>query len=142
MMTDLSNIDTHKNPLLFYDGLCGLCNRSVQWVLRYDKKAHFRFATLQGDIADKWLSKEQRDNLDSIVLVSKGEVLTQSTAAFEITRHLSGWPCFLRFFSVLPKGLTDTVYRLIARNRYRWFGKLETCPMPDEEVKSRFLDEF
>lgn len=141
-MTDSTNIDTHQNPLLFYDGLCGLCNQSVRWVLRYDNKEHFRFATLQGEIAEKWLSDEQRENLDSIVLVSNNRVLTQSTAVFEITRHLSGWPRLLRFFSGLPKGLTNAVYHFIARNRYRWFGKLETCPMPDEKVRNRFLDQF
>jgi len=135
-------IDTKKNPLVFYDGVCGLCNRSVWWIIKHDKEEKFLFATLQGDLAQKWLNSAQREGMGSVILVCDESIYTESAAAFRIARLLKGWPRMLAVFSVLPRFITDGVYRFIARNRYKWFGKMDTCPFPDAGVRHRFLDEF
>lgn len=127
---------------MLYDGVCGLCNRSVQWILTHDNKEQFRFATLQGEMAEQWLKKLPTEVEESVVLVYRNQIYTASSAAFKIAKLLGGWPRLLAVFSVLPQRLTDRVYKWIARNRYRWFGKFDTCPLPNEKVRSRFLDEY
>lgn len=141
-MTAQKAMDTTKHPLVLYDGVCGLCNRSVQWILKHDRKEQFRFATLQGYLAKQWLDQVPSGAPESVVLVYRDQIYTTSAAAFKIARLLGGWPKGLAVFSVLPEKLTDAVYNWIARNRYKWFGKHDTCPMPDESVRDRFLDEY
>ncbi len=126
-----SDINTFIHPIVFYDGLCGLCNKSVQAILKRDKKGKFYFATLQGDVAAEYLTDEQRKDLDSVVVRSRDRNFKESGAFFEIAATLGGWPGFFLVFSWLPSDFTDKVYRWIAKNRYKWFGKLDACPMPD-----------
>lgn len=140
-MSDPSAIDTFKYPIVFYDGLCGLCNRSVQWILKHDKKNKFHFATLQGDIAAKYLSDAQRKKLDSLVVISRNRTFKESGAFFEIVANLGGWPSYFLVFSWLPSDFTDKIYRYVAIRRYDWYGKLDACPLPDPAVRDRFLDE-
>lgn len=133
---------TAEHPILFYDGICGLCNRSVQWVLKYDKNEVFRFATLQGKIAEKHLTLAQRQNLNSVVVLDAGTSHEKSAAFFRIVRYLRGWPRIFLLFSWWPRSFSNIIYDWIARNRYRWFGKLDACPMPDPAVRERFLDDY
>ena len=135
-----SDINTFIHPIVFYDGLCGLCNKTVQAILKRDKKGKFYFATLQGDVAAEYLTDEQRKDLDSVVVRSRDRNFKESGAFFEIAATLGGWPGFFLVFSWLPSDFTDKVYRWIAKNRYKWFGKLDACPMPDPNVRHRFLD--
>jgi predicted DCC family thiol-disulfide oxidoreductase YuxK len=126
--------------VILFDGVCNLCNSSIQFVIRRDPQARFSFAPLQSVAADSLLKSTGAAPLpDSIVLVQRGRVYTQSGAVLRIARGLRGlWPLAYAFI-VIPRPLRDLVYRLIARNRYRWFGKREACMMPTEEIRARFL---
>lgn len=129
--------------ILLFDGVCNLCNASVQFVLRRDKHKKFLFAALQSDIAHKLLldSAKYTNDLQSIVLLKEGKVLDQSTAALHLTKDLSGaWPLLYYLFIWWPKGIRDTVYKFIAKRRYKWFGKKDSCSIPDENYQDRFLE--
>ena len=131
-----------EKPIILFDGVCNLCNSSVQFIIKRDKKEQFLFASLQSDYAKEHLPDELSDSkaLQSIVLKEKDEIKTKSTAALTIARHLSGvWP-ILYAFMIIPKFLRDWVYDIIAKNRYKWFGKKDQCMIPSPELKSRFID--
>lgn len=132
-----------EDPILLFDGVCNLCNGTVQFVIARDPEAKVRFASLQSDFAKQQFKELGIPNsyLDSIVLLEDGKVFFRSTAALRLTRHLSGlWP-LLRFLTVIPAPVRDLVYDWIARNRYRWFGRQETCWVPTPELKGRFVGE-
>ena len=121
-----------------FDGVCNLCNGAVTFIIDRDPDAYFTFAPLQSEMAHDLLG-EAAERLESIVLVENGKHYTESTAALRIARRLRGpWP-LLYGFVVVPKALRDSVYRFIAANRYRWFGKRESCRLPTPELKKRFL---
>lgn len=127
--------------VLLFDGVCNLCNASVNFVIDRDPQAYFRFAALQSEAGRALLEGQHLhgDYLDSIVLVEHGRVYTNSTAALRVARHLSGaWP-LLAVFLVVPRPVRDLVYGWVARNRYRWFGRRDTCRLPTPELRVRFL---
>ena len=129
--------------IIFFDGVCNLCNTSIDFVIQRDKKNHFLVGALQEDISKQILSKfdVREDYLDSIVLLENGEIYYKSTAALKIARNLSGlWPV-LYIFIVIPKFLRDPIYDWIGTNRYRWFGKKNTCRIASPEEKAKFLSE-
>jgi predicted DCC family thiol-disulfide oxidoreductase YuxK len=131
-----------EKPTLLFDGVCNLCNGTVQFVIERDPKANVQFASLQSDFAtDKFVELNiPNDYLDSIVLLEEGKVYYKSTAALRLSRHLNGlWP-MLYGFIIIPRAIRDYVYDWIARNRYRWFGKQETCWIPTPELRGRFAD--
>ena len=136
------------NPIVLYDGVCGLCNRSVQFLLKHDKRARFRFASLQSDFAMKVLGRHGLDpkDLDTVHVVENydqpGErVLQRSDAILRAGRELGGvWGASSSVAKIVPRPLRDLVYRFVASNRYRVFGKYETCMLPDPNQRSRFLD--
>ncbi|MES2691727.1 MAG: DCC1-like thiol-disulfide oxidoreductase family protein [Bacteroidota bacterium] len=126
----------HASPIIFYDGLCGLCDKSVQFVLKHDKKQLFRFATLQSDYAKQILGDVKED---SFVLYDNNTLYMRSTAALRTAKHLSGlWP-LLYALVLVPAFIRDGVYRFIAQNRYKWFGKYDSCKIPDAATQSRFI---
>jgi len=129
------------SAVVLFDGVCNLCNASVAFILRRDPKAYFRFASLQSEAAARLLEGSPLEaKLDSIVLLEDGAVFTQSTAALRIARRLRGaWP-LLYAFIILPRFLRDPIYDWIARNRYRWFGRRESCMIPDPALKDRFFE--
>jgi len=136
-------------PVLFYDGVCGLCNRTVQFILRRDRREVFRFAPLQGPLANRILKAHGIDpsDLDTIYVAvncdqsSKERLLARSDAAVFVLRELGGiWRVGAAVLRVMPRSVRDWGYGLIARNRYRVFGRYETCPIPSESVRTRFLD--
>ncbi len=127
--------------VVLFDGVCNLCNASVDFILKRDKANRFLVGALQEDAAKKFLSRFEvnSDYLDSLVLIEDGKIFFRSTAALKIAKNLSGfWP-FLYVFMVIPTFLRDRVYNWIGRNRYRWFGKKSTCRLPTEEEKAKFL---
>lgn len=127
-----------NQPILFFDGVCNLCNSSVQFVLKKDKTKTIKFASLQSDYAREYLGK--LNNLpDSIVFVSEGEIYTESTAALKLIPFLGAPYKMLLIFWIFPKKFRDIIYRYIARNRYKWFGKKDECFLPSSEYKERFL---
>ncbi|MCC7532909.1 MAG: DUF393 domain-containing protein [Bacteroidia bacterium] len=125
-------------PIVFYDGICGLCNWCVQFLLKWDKKSVFTFCSLQSKSAAKFLGDNY--STDSIVLYYNGKVYNKSTAVLNIVVLLGGLWKVAFLFKVIPKFLRDFIYDWIAVNRYRWFGKLDACKLPDKETHNRFLE--
>lgn len=136
-----SQINSETNPVLLFDGVCNLCNASVQWVLLRDKKGIFRFAALQSDVGQSLLGQYNLDaqNFDTVVLVDHDRVYQRSDVPLEIVRRLGGLWQLLYIFKIIPRPIRDFVYNWIAGNRYRWFGRQETCMLPKPEWKDRFL---
>jgi predicted DCC family thiol-disulfide oxidoreductase YuxK len=137
----MNGMEAPANPLVLFDGVCNLCNRSVQMILRHDHKARFRFASLQSPLGEKLRNDLgiDREKVDSVILVEGGRWYKESDAALRIANGLGGaWKAF-GVFRLVPRPLRDAAYRLIARNRYRWFGKTETCWVPTPELRGRFL---
>ena len=133
---------SEKNQIILFDGVCNLCNGSVQFIIKRDKKSSFRFAALQGETAKKLLSNSRFSTsaLESILLVDGDLIYDRSTAALKIAKQLNGlWP-MLYAFIIIPKPLRDAVYNYIGKNRYKWFGKQESCMMPTPETKALFLE--
>ena len=140
--------DGEPNAVVLFDGVCNLCNGAVTFIIDRDPDAYFRFAPLQSEAGGARLEPEHRDlvhkdlqhgdALESIVLLENGQHFTRSTAALRIARRLRGvWPLYA--FIVVPRPVRDRVYRWIARNRYRWFGKTDACRLPTPELARRFL---
>jgi len=131
----------HKHIILF-DGICNLCNSSVQFVIRNDKKALFKFASLQSAAGQLLLQNGNLSSqkLDSFVLISEGHYYIKSTAALKVLKLLGGPWAALYIFILVPSPIRDAVYDFISKNRYRWFGKRAECMLPSPELKQRFLD--
>ncbi len=135
-------MDKNKKIILF-DGVCNLCNSSVQFIIKNDKKDNFRFATLQGEIGQKFISERNIDQqkTDSIILIEPGiAYYTKSSAALKIGKCFGGAWKLLWVFEQLPVSIRDFVYDYIAKNRYKWFGQKNECMIPTPELKSKFLD--
>lgn len=133
----------YKKHVIFFDGFCNLCNSSVDFILRKDSEQKFLFDSLQSDIASKTLSPSLPKDIDSIVVwKSSGELLVKSSAGLFIASQLGGWLNIFIIFKILPSSLRDALYMLIARNRYRWFGKKSTCRIPTANERARFLEAY
>jgi len=134
--------------LIFYDGVCGLCNGFVRFFLRRDPRGRIFFAPLQGETARAFLAPRGFDpsDLDTIYVVSDWQspqerVLSRSRAVLHALAQLgAGWPFLAGVGAVFPRSLTDAVYGLVARRRYRTFGRLESCPVPPPHWRQRFLE--
>jgi predicted DCC family thiol-disulfide oxidoreductase YuxK len=131
-----------KTPIVLFDGVCNLCNGAVQWIVKRDQKAVFCFASLQSEAAQEALRAVGHTTPlpDSLVLIADGTVSVRTAAVLGIARRLPfPWSLAVVFF-VIPPFLRDPIYSWIARNRYRWFGKRETCMVPTKELRAKFLD--
>lgn len=134
-----------NNPpqhIILFDGVCNLCNNSIQFVIKHDKRRLFRFASLQSEIGQKLMSQHHLSSAttDSIVYIENNQAYIQSAAALRISKHLNGIYPLLYCFIVVPPFIRNAVYNLIAKNRYKWFGKRESCMVPTPELKELFLD--
>jgi predicted DCC family thiol-disulfide oxidoreductase YuxK len=128
--------------LVLYDGECGLCDRSVQWLLRHDRRGVLRYAPLQGETARAFVPAGKP--VETIVFVERGDdgqvrLSERSRAAFAILGRIGGPWRVLSWLRVLPAFFTDLFYRFVARNRLRWFGRVDACRLPDPAVRARFL---
>lgn len=131
-----------EHPILLFDGVCNLCEASVQFIIKRDPQARFRFAPLQSKTGQELLRQRglESGELSTMVLLDGGRHYTKSDAALRIARRLSkGWS-LLAVAWVVPRPIRDWVYERIAANRYRWFGQKESCLVPTPELRSRFLD--
>ena len=137
-----SPIDTRGKIIVLFDGVCNLCNGAVQFIIKRDKSSKFLFASLQSDFGQSQLSRFALDPtlLHSIIAIENGKFYERSDAALKIASYLGQpWPA-LGMFRILPRFFRDWVYDLIAKNRYRMFGKRESCMLPTPEMKAKFLE--
>ncbi|QNF33543.1 thiol-disulfide oxidoreductase DCC family protein [Adhaeribacter swui] len=128
-------------PIILFDGVCNLCNSFVQFVIKNDRRGYFKFTALQSEAGKEVLQQVHYSDfsLSTVVLVENGKVYVRSAAALKILSRLDGlWPLAYSFI-ILPTFLRDFIYKGIAQNRYRWFGKQESCMLPTPELKARFL---
>jgi len=130
------------NPVILFDGLCILCEGSINFLIRMDKKKILRYASLQSEMGKRLIKEfnlsSQYD--DSVILIVKSKSFLKSDAALEIIKIFGGFWRLLFFFKIIPKKMRDSIYDFIARNRYQWFGRKDCCIIPDQSVKELFLD--
>jgi predicted DCC family thiol-disulfide oxidoreductase YuxK len=141
MTKNIQNLPINKKIILF-DGVCNLCNSAVQFVVKHDKKDLFRFVALQSQLGQEILNYIGIDskNIDSIVLYEPGvSYYYKSEAALEIARNLGGIFHLGTIFRIIPTGIRNQLYDYIAKNRYKWYGKKESCMLPTTELKAKFL---
>ncbi len=136
-------MSNQNKSIILFDGVCNLCNTSVNFVLKKDLNNHFKFASLQSDAAKQLLlqfnNKNIKNNLDRIILVNNHKLYSKSTAALLIAKRLK-FPYNIGIvLLIIPKFIRDYVYDIIAKNRYKWFGKRNTCRVPTKEELDKFL---
>ena len=137
----MKNLPPNKKIILF-DGVCNLCNSSVQFVIKQDSRDVFRFVALQSDLGQDILKHIGIDSkhIDSIILYEPGiAYYYKSDAALEIAKNLGGFFHFGTLFRIIPTGIRNQLYDYIAKNRYNWYGKMKNCMLPTPELKSKFL---
>ncbi len=129
------------NPVILFDGICNLCNNAVQFVIKHDKKKIYRFASLQSESGKSLLRKYGLpiDDPASFVLIQNDKAYTESTAALLVAQNLSGAVKMLYGFIIVPPLIRNGIYRIIAANRYKWFGKKDSCMVPSTDLSARFL---
>ncbi|MFT5237950.1 MAG: putative DCC family thiol-disulfide oxidoreductase YuxK [Flavobacteriaceae bacterium] len=132
---------TNKHKIILFDGVCNLCNDSVKVVIKHDKKDIFRFSAIQSAVGVQMASEYGIDisKTDSILLIDKDKIYAKSTAALKIARHLSSGYPLLYGFMIVPNFIRNWVYDIIAKNRYKWFGRKDSCMIPTPELKNKFL---
>lgn len=137
----MDQTDFTEHGILLFDGVCNLCDGFVQFVIKRDKKAYFRFAPLQSEVGQELLGKYKMptDKISTVVLIENEKVYTHSDVGLRVALRLGGaWPVFF-VLTIFPRFIRNAVYNWIARNRYRWFGKKDACMMPTPDLKKRFL---
>jgi predicted DCC family thiol-disulfide oxidoreductase YuxK len=129
------------NGIILFDGVCNFCNTSINTIIRFDKKKYFRFAPIQSDMGKFLMQKYGLDpvKFDSVILVDDEKAYVFSSAILHIARKLGGIYSLAYIFILVPKFIRDPLYKFIARNRYKWWGKKESCMIPTPELRNRFL---
>lgn len=133
--------DKTEEPVLLFDGVCNLCDGSVQFILRHEKNSDLKFAAIQSEAGQKLLSQKGIDpgQIDSVILIKGGKVYTESDAVLNVTKFLRFPYGLCNVLLVVPKPVRNFFYKKVASNRYRWFGKRDSCMMPTPSLKNRFL---
>jgi len=131
-----------EQPIILFDGVCNYCNSMVNFIIRQDKKKIFRFATLQSNAGQKILQqwKLPANEFETLLLLDKGRLYDRSTAVLKINSKLPWYWKWAQVFRIVPKFIRNWMYGIIAKNRYKWFGKKDECMVPTPELKERFLD--
>lgn len=135
---DIHSVD---KPILFFDGVCNLCNSTVQFIIRHDTQKQFLFAPLQSEAGAQALAAVPAANLKtgSVILFYHGTFYTRSAAVLKVCSLLGGWLKLFLSGYILPPFIRNALYDFIARNRYKWFGHKDECMLPTPELKARFL---
>ncbi|MDB5197943.1 MAG: thiol-disulfide oxidoreductase family protein [Flaviaesturariibacter sp.] len=130
-----------ETVIILFDGVCNYCNSMVNFVIRQDKQQRFRFAPLQSEAGKRLVTQYGVDdpNMDSFVLIWKGKAYQKSTAALNVMNLLPWYWKEVQILRIVPSFLRDQIYDFVARNRYKWFGKKESCMIPTPELRDRFL---
>ena len=139
---EIEDLPKDKKIILF-DGVCNLCDASIQFVIKHDKKDIFRFVSLQSELGQKINNHLGISdiNIDSMILfIPTSTYYYKSEAALKIVKELNGAYRYLYVFSILPKSILNSIYDYVAKNRYKWFGNKESCMMPTSEISSKFLE--
>ena len=133
-----------NKTVILFDGVCNLCNSAINFVIDKDKNNTFHFASLQSEFGQALLAHFEKDtsDFDSMIVYENGKIKTKSTAALRIAAGLSGSWKFLNVFRVVPSFLRNALYNLIAKNRYKWFGKKNECRIPTPELKAKFIEQL
>ena len=133
---------SRTKPIILFDGVCNYCNAIINFIIRQDKKKIFRFATLQSNFGQKFLKEKNlpTETFETFLLLDKEKLYKKSVAALRLYNKLPWYWKWTQLFWIVPKFIRDWVYSIIAKNRYRWFGKRETCMVPTAELKERFLE--
>jgi predicted DCC family thiol-disulfide oxidoreductase YuxK len=143
-MSTAAASDALDHPVVLFDGVCNLCNRSVLFLIDHDPAAKFRFAAQQSPVGQELLAQfgvpTSAETADSIVLIESGRAFRDSTAVLRIVAGLGGPWRLLGGLRIVPRPIRDLAYRFLATHRYRWFGRTEACRIPTPELRSRFLD--
>ena len=126
--------------IVFFDGICNLCQGSVRYLIKHDKKEVLKFASLQGNYAKDFLNETEIQSMQSILLLDGKMLYKKSTAILKLSRLLGGWHQLLLLGFILPRFFRDLLYNIVAKNRYRWFGKKNQCMLPPKGFENRFLD--
>lgn len=131
----------NSKKIILFDGVCNLCNSSIQKVIENDDKNIFQFASLQSDFGQEFLKKKQfsQEKFNSMILIDGEKFYTQSDAALRIGKELKGIYKISKYLLWIPKFIRNTVYNFISKNRYNWFGKKESCWLPTPELKQKFI---
>lgn len=130
-----------NDQIILFDGVCNFCNSSINFVIDHDPEKHFKFAPLQSDIGQEILNHFHKNtkDFDSVILLKDNQLYQKSEAALEIVKHLSGFWKYLSIFGILPTFFLNFFYDIIAKSRYKIFGKTDSCRMPTPELRERFL---
>lgn len=132
--------DINDKKVLFFDGVCSLCNSSVDFIIKRDKDNIFYFSPLQSDYAKKALPKEITENLNTLVFLENGNIYLKSRAVFKILAYIKvGYWSYLRIFRFLPTVFTDLIYSLVSKYRYKIFGRRNECRLPTKEEQEKFI---
>lgn len=136
----IANSDDH--PVLLFDGTCNLCNGSIQFIIPRDPDGRLRFAPLQSELGHRVREATglSTDDLETVVLVDDGKAYTKSDAAIRVGERLGGSYRLLSLGRLVPRGIRDRIYDIVAANRYDWFGRKNQCLVPDDDVSSRFIE--
>lgn len=132
-------METEQKPVIFFDGVCGLCNGFVDFIISIDKHNHYLFSPLQSKFAEKTLPPELIKDLNSVICLENNKIYKKSNAVLVIMKSLGGFWKLSQFGLLIPEFLRDKIYDFVARNRYRFFGKKATCRLPTPEERSRFI---
>jgi predicted DCC family thiol-disulfide oxidoreductase YuxK len=128
------------NRIVLFDGECNFCDSSVQFIIKHDPNGAFHFASIQSEIGRELMTKHQvPSDVDSLVLIEDGKAYLKSTAALRIAKQLSNPWKLTSVFLILPNSLRDKMYNYVAKNRYKWFGKRDSCMLPPPHIRKRFL---
>ncbi|OIK14758.1 thiol-disulfide oxidoreductase DCC family protein [Bacillus sp. MUM 13] len=126
--------------VIFFDGVCNFCNGAVNFIIRHDSRSRFKFASLQSRCGEQFLDRHPHlKKVDSIILLEGGKTYTHSSAALRIAGKMDGIIKAAALLFIVPKPFRDYLYNILAKNRYKWFGKRETCRIPTKEERTRFL---
>ena len=126
--------------IVFFDGVCNLCQGSVRYLIKHDKKGVLKFASLQGNYAKYFVNETEIQSMQSILFFDGNMLYKKSTAVLKLSRLLGGWHQLLLLGYILPRFFRDWLYNIVAKNRYRWFGKKDQCMLPSKGFENRFLD--
>ena len=140
--TETALAESSDHPILLFDGVCNLCNGSIQFIIPRDPEGTLRFAPLQSEIGEtvREAAGLSTDDLETVVLVDDGKAYLRSDAAIRVGEHLGGVYRLLSLGRLLPRPLRDRIYEFVADHRYDWFGRKDQCMVPDDDVSDRFIE--